>query len=56
MAVSAMKVYGGEKGACLVPRGGTMQLTGLAENKSQVLTHTVDACAKSAKLPGEAWE
>lgn len=33
-----------------------MQSTGWAENNSQVLTYTMDACAKRAKLAGEAWE
>lgn len=33
-----------------------MQLTGWAENKSQVHIHTADVCSGGAKLPREAWE
>lgn len=51
-----MKVYRGGKVAFSGPESRIMQLTGWAENKSQVHIYTADACSGSAKLSREAWE
>lgn len=47
-----MKVHRGEKGT-FSGRGRIMQLTGWAENKSQVHIYTADACSESAERPRE---
>lgn len=48
------KLYRGGKRAFSEPGSRIMQLTGWAENKSQV--HIYTACSGSAKLPRVTWE